>query len=105
MRRAIARRVVARHAHHLREESGLALEFARDEICDVAFTVGGVHACVSKLVRKSWKARAASPASAAVIVSSGWWLMPPLPQRTNSMPICVTAAITIASWPAPLGRR
>ena len=30
--------------------------------------------------------------------------MPPLPQRTNSMPIGVIVAIFIASWPAPLGR-
>jgi len=37
-------------------------------------------------------------------VSDGWWLMPPLPQRTNSMPIAVICPMTIASWPAPLGR-
>jgi hypothetical protein len=31
--------------------------------------------------------------------------MPPLPQRTNSMPMSVRLAIIMASWPAPLGSR
>ena len=31
--------------------------------------------------------------------------MPPLPQRTNSMPISVTPANISASWPAPLADR
>src|SRR5438067_12147972 len=34
--------------------------------------------------------------------SAGLWLTPPL-QRTNSMPTSVSADITTASWPAPLG--
>src|SRR6185312_6707740 len=62
-------------------------------------------AAASKCARKCTSACVARFASAAVIVSSGWWLMPPLPQRTNSMPIGATCAISMASWPAPLGSR
>ena len=34
----------------------------------------------------------------------GMWLMPLLPQRTNSIAVGATAGNSIASWPAPLGR-
>ena len=43
-------------------------------------------------------------ASSAVTVSRGLWLMPPLPQRTNSMPISVIPANCSASCPAPLAK-
>ncbi len=57
-----------------------------------------------KLRMKSSSTRAAISASSAVMVSSGLWLMPPLPQRVNSMATSVIAAIAIASWPAPDSR-
>ena len=38
------------------------------------------------------------------MVSSRLWLMPPLPQRVNSIATSVIFAIAIASWPAPEGR-
>ena len=59
------------------------------------------HAPGSMLRRKSSSTCPASSASSAVMVSSGLWLMPPLPQRVNSMATSVICAICIASWPAP----
>lgn len=50
-------------------------------------------------------AAVAAATSASATVSSGEWLMPPLPHRTNSMPAGPAAAISMASCPAPLVRR
>src|SRR5580704_2747063 len=62
------------------------------------------HGRTSKLVRNSTRTRTPISASAAVIVSSGEWLMPPLPQRTNNMPTSVTSSNITASCPGPLTR-
>ena len=51
------------------------------------------------------KASTHSCASSDVIVSSGLWLMPLLPPRTNSIACGITSCIFIASWPAPLVMR
>ena len=62
----------------------------------------GSHSPGSKSSRKRSSTRAATSASASVMDSAGWWLIPSL-QRTKSIPTAVRCAIAIASWPAPLG--
>ena len=42
-------------------------------------------------------ASSATATSASVTVSSGWWLMPSLPQRRNSIAKPVTAATAMPS--------
>src|SRR5712672_2457691 len=103
MCRAVAGWIVGGNLDYFGEKGALGSEAAVDDLADLGFE-SGCHDGTGKFNRKSLKARAARSASSALSVSEGWWLMPPLPQRTNSMPISVMPAMTIASCPAPLGR-
>ena len=102
MRRAVAGRIVARDFDEFGEKGGFAIEFPIDELRD------GVReswkSCNWKFINRSRRTLAASPASASATVSSGLWLMPPLPHRTNNMPIGASPSNITASCPAPLGR-
>src|SRR6185369_11028738 len=101
MRRAVAGWIVAGHLHQFRQKGGLRGEIRvhplAHEITQLRHSVVRLHPSTLKLSRKSRKAAAASEASAAARISSGWWLMPPLPQRTNSMATSVRRDIMMAS--------
>ena len=71
----------------------------KEDDCRNCHAPGGLNAR-----RKSSSTCAAMSASSAVIVSSRLWLMPPLPQRVNSIATSVMFAIAIASCPAPEAR-
>src|SRR5204862_6999801 len=98
----VAGRRVARHAHQLAQECDGFVKTRVDEI------VEGMQDFAHrgwKFSRKWSSTEVAMPASSALIVSSGLWLMPPLPQRTKSIAIGAAWASSIASCPAPLGSR
>ena len=101
MRRAVAGRIVARDFDELGEERDLALELPIDELRGWP---SDRHGVMTRFINRSSRTLAARPASASVTVSSGLWLMPPLPQRTNNMPSGASPSNITASCPAPLGR-
>src|SRR5262245_42865480 len=98
VRRAIARRIVARHLHKLGEKLRLAREIAIDEGGD---DLGKRHDASARRSTASSITRAPISASSAVMISRGEWLIPPFPQRTNSIAMSVSPANIMASWPAP----
>src|SRR5947209_2600529 len=101
VRRAIARRIIARRLHQFGQELNLAVKIAIDELTDDARKRHDVSASRSTA---SSMTRAATSASSAVMISRGEWLTPPFPQRTNNIATSVSPENIIASWPAPLGR-
>src|SRR5262245_19550635 len=101
VRRAIARRIIARRLHQFGQEANLALKIAIDKLSHDARER---HDSSARRSTASSMTRAAISASSAVMISRGEWLTPPFPQRTNNMATSVSSANIMASWPAPLGR-
>ena len=105
MRRVVARRRVGRHLDQLLQEAHLLVEVRVDPGVERRRSRSWWSFARARLVEEQLEGFDGQLRVVAGDVSSGLWLMPLLPPRTNSIACGITSCSFIASWPAPLGMR